>query len=51
MKSRLTAGVPMQVVAQRLGHQQLTQTLEVFAHATPDLQADAAARLDALLSW
>ena len=46
----LTAGVPVQVVAQRLGHAQVSQTLEVYAHATPGLQADAAARLDALLS-
>ena len=46
----LSAGVPVQVVAQRLGHASAMQTLTVYAHATPDLQADAAARLDALLS-
>jgi integrase len=46
----LSAGVPVQVVAQRLGHAQVTQTLNTYAHATPNLQADAAARLGALLA-
>jgi integrase len=46
----LQAGVPVQVVAQRLGHAQISQTLEVYAHAQPDMQRDAAARLGALLS-
>lgn len=46
----LSAGVPVQVVAQRLGHAQVTQTLEVYAHALPDMQRDAAAKLGALLA-
>jgi integrase len=46
----LSVGVPVQVVAQRLGHSTPTQTLEVYAHVTPDLQADAAVKLDALLA-
>jgi integrase len=45
----LAAGVPVQVVAQRLGHAQVSMTLEVYAHALPDMQRDAAARLGALL--
>ena len=45
----LSAGVPVQVVAQRLGHAQISQTLETYAHATMDLQVDAASRLNALL--
>lgn len=45
----LQTGVPVQVVAQRLGHAQISMTLEVYAHALPDMQRDAAARLDALL--
>jgi integrase len=45
----LTAGVPVQVVAQRLGHAHISMTLEVYAHALPDMQRDAAARLAALL--
>ena len=46
----LAAGVPVQVVAQRLGHAQIDMTLRVYAHATPDLQEDAAARLGAVLA-
>jgi integrase len=46
----LSAGVPVQVVAQRLGHAQVTQTLEVYAHALPDMQREAAAKLGALLA-
>ena len=46
----LNAGVAVHTVAQRLGHAQVTQTLEVYAHATPDLQQDAAARLGAVLT-
>lgn len=45
----LQAGVPVQVVAQRLGHAQVSMTLEVYAHALPNMQRDAAARLGALL--
>jgi integrase len=36
------------VVAQRLGHSNLAMTLNVYAHATPDMQQDAT-RLAALL--
>jgi len=46
----LQAGVPVQVVAQRLGHAQISMTLEVYAHALPDMQRDAAAKLGALLA-
>jgi integrase len=46
----LAAGVPVQVVAQRLGHAQVSMTLEVYAHALPDMQRDAAAKLGALLA-
>ena len=46
----LQAGVPVHVVAQRLGHAQTTMTLEVYAHALPNMQQDAATRLGALLA-
>jgi integrase len=46
----LGAGVPVQVVAQRLGHAQISMTLEVYAHALPDAQRDAATRMSALLA-
>ena len=46
----LQTNTPIQVVAQRLGHKQITMTLEVYAHALPDMQRDAADRLGALLA-
>lgn len=46
----LNAGVPIQVVAQRLGHSEITMTLEVYAHALPDQQREAAAKLNAVLA-
>jgi len=46
----LGAGVPVQVVAQRLGHASVTMTLNVYAHALPDMQKDAAAKLGAVLA-
>jgi len=45
----LQAGVPVQVVAERLGHAQISMTLEVYAHALPGMGRDAAARLGTLL--
>jgi integrase len=46
----LAAGVPLQVVAQRLGHASVAETGETYAHALPDMQRDAAAKLGALLA-
>jgi integrase len=37
----LQAAVPVQVVAQRLGHADITETLNTYAHALPDMQRDA----------
>jgi integrase len=45
----LSAGVPVHVVAARVGHRDVSMTLNVYAHALPDQQADAASRLGALL--
>ena len=45
----LKAGVPPQVVAQRLGHKRIEITLGIYAHALPSMQQDAARRLGALL--
>jgi integrase len=45
----LRAGVPPHVVARRLGHAQVTTTLETYAHVLPDMSADAAAKLAAVL--
>jgi integrase len=45
----LKAGVPVHVVAQRLGHKKVQTTLEIYAHALPSMQQDAARKLGALL--
>jgi integrase len=44
----LAAGVPPHVVADRLGHS-VMELMKTYAHALPNMQQDAAARLGALL--
>jgi integrase len=45
----LQAGVPVHVVSQRLGHASPSMTLDVYSHALPGAQQDAAAKLAAVL--
>jgi integrase len=45
----LSAGVPAQVVAQRLGHKRVEITLGIYGHVLPSMQRDAAAKVAALL--
>lgn len=45
----LSAGVPGHVVQRRLGHKSIQITLDVYSHVLPNMQADAASRLAALL--
>jgi integrase len=45
----LAAGVPVHVVSKRVGHANVSMTLDIYAHALPDQQQDAAARLAAVL--
>jgi integrase len=45
----LQAGVAPQVVKQRLGHQLVATTMEIYAHALPSMSRDAAQRLGAIL--
>jgi integrase len=45
----LQAGVPLKVVQERLGHKQISITLDIYAHALPSMHQDAAAKLAALL--
>jgi integrase len=45
----LAAGVPVHVVAARLGHSNVSMTLSTYAHSLPNMQADAAARLSDVL--
>jgi integrase len=44
----LAAGVPARVVADMLGHSQVSLTLNVYTHVLPTLRRDAADRLDAV---
>jgi integrase len=46
----LAAGVPLRVVQEALGHTSIATTAAVYAHVLPQLQRDAAQRLDELLS-
>lgn len=45
----IAAGVPMPVVAERLGHSKVSMTADTYAHVLPDQQQSAAATLGALL--
>jgi integrase len=45
----LTAGVPMHVTSQRLGHASAVVTMTVYAHVLPGSQRDAADRFAALM--
>lgn len=45
----LSAGEPVHVVAERLGHSDVNITLNTYAHVLPDMQRSAAAKLGALL--
>jgi integrase len=45
----LAAGVPPHVVQKRLGHAKIEITLNLYAHVLPNMQADAASKLAALL--
>ena len=44
----LKEGVPIKVVAERLGHKKITITLDIYAHALPSMQRDAATKLGVL---
>lgn len=45
----LADGVPVQVVARRLGHADPTVTLKVYSHVLPTMQREAARKLDKFL--
>jgi len=44
----LAAGIHPKVVQERLGHSSITMTLDLYSHAIPAMQADAADRIAAL---
>lgn len=45
----LLAGVHPKVVSERLGHATISITLDTYSHVLPNMQQEAAAKLDALL--
>ena len=45
----LLAGVHPKVVSERLGHSSISITLDVYSHVLPNMQQEAAERLDAML--
>jgi integrase len=45
----LAAGVHPKVVQERLGHSQVSVTLDTYSHVAPSLQREAAGRIDGLL--
>ena len=45
----LQAGVHPKIVSERLGHSSIAFTLEVYSHALPTLQVEAAAKIAALI--
>ncbi len=45
----LKAGVPVNVVQKRLGHNTISITLNTYAHALPSMQQDAASRIALML--
>lgn len=46
----LTNGVPIKVVSERLGHANISITLQVYGHLLPNMQAEATQRMDNLLA-
>ena len=44
------AGVPIEVVSQRLGHSITEMTFNIYSHVMPEMQLDALARVEAALS-
>jgi integrase len=43
-------GIHPKIVSERLGHTFVRITLDLYSHALPSLQAEAAAKMDGLLS-
>ncbi|HET6445470.1 MAG TPA: site-specific integrase, partial [candidate division Zixibacteria bacterium] len=46
----LIIGVHSKVVQERLGHSQISTTLDTYSHVVPSLQAEAAERFDSILA-
>lgn len=46
----LSAGVHPKVVQERLGHSQISVTMDTYSHVLPTMQRDAAGKLDAMMT-
>jgi len=46
----LSQGVHPKVVQERLGHSQISLTLDTYSHVLPSMQKEATAKLDALFA-
>ena len=46
----LSLGVHPKVVQELLGHSQVSVTLDTYSHVLPDMQSEAMAEMDALLT-
>lgn len=46
----LNQGVPIKVVSERLGHANISITLQIYGHLLPNMQAEAADKMDAWLA-
>ncbi len=47
---RLAHGVHPKVVQERLGHSQISVTLDTYSHVLPTMQAEAAGKFDDMLA-
>ncbi len=45
----LSAGVHPKVVQERLGHSQISVTMDTYSHVLPTMQREAASKMDAVL--
>ena len=45
----LAANVHPKIVQERLGHSSIAITMDIYSHLMPNMQADAAAKVDAVL--
>ncbi len=45
----LLAGVHPKIASERAGHASIATTMDIYSHAVPGLQEDAAMRIDAAL--
>lgn len=47
----LSAGVHPKVVQERLGHSQISLTLDTYSHAIPSMQQEGAEKIDDLMAF